>query len=404
MQRKTILISAATAVLLAAALAWAFAPRPIAVEMASASRGAFEVHIDEDAKTRLAERYTVAAPLAGRLARITLREGDRVDAGATVAQLSPMLPALLDERSQRELRARLEAAQAALQRADARVARAQTGLEQATTELRRSEQLAQQGFIAPTQLDNQRLAARGAQQEQRTAQEERHMASHEIEQARAALASTADRRGGTGSSFAVRSPIRGQVLRVLQASEGSVAVGTPLLELGDTGRMEVVAELLTTDALAARPGSAVHIERWGGPQPLQGVVARVEPAAFTKVSALGVEEQRVRVLIEITSPREQWQALGDGYRVGVRIVTLQQADALQVPLGAVFPRPGAATPNETAVFVLDGHRARLQPVTLGARNSRSAWLSGGLQAGQAVIVYPPAGLSDGARVQLRPRS
>ena len=221
------------------------------------------------------------------------------------------------------------------------------------------------------------------------------------------------RQGAAGAGqarFTVRAPVAGQVLRVLQASEATVALGTPLLELGDTGQLEVVAELLTTDALAARPGSRVLIERWGGPGTLEGRVRSVEPAAFTKVSALGVEEQRVRVVIDLISPRAQWQALGDAYRVSVRIVTLSEENAVQVPVSAVFPFPagaaasGAAAPAEAAshaVFVVDAGRARQVPVQLGGRNGSMAWIRSGLQPGSQVIVYPPAVVREGVRVRAR---
>ena len=215
------------------------------------------------------------------------------------------------------------------------------GLEQAKNEVRRSEQLSQQGFIAPTKLEDDRLAVVGAQKEVEAANAERHVATHDLEQARAALSAVRQPVGnGARRGFAVNAPVAGRVLRLLQTSEATVAVGTPLLEIGDTRRLEIVAELLTTDALAATPGSRVVIERWGGPATLEGRVRSVEPAAFTKVSALGVEEQRVRVLIDITTPPAQWQALGDGYRVSVRIVTLAEDKAVQVPVSAVFPLPG----------------------------------------------------------------
>ena len=203
-------------------------------------------------------------------------------------------------------------------------------------------------------------------------------------------------------AFELRSPVAGRVLKVHHQSETVVATGTPLLEVGDTRRMEIVAELLTTDALLAVPGSAVRIERWGGPDVLQGRVRLVEPAAFTKISALGVEEQRVNVLIDLTSPAAAWAALGDGYRVGVRIVTRSEANVLRVPVSAVFPLPadggGATGP---AVFVLDGGRARLQPVQLGARNGSEAWIQHGLTPGAKVLIYPPAAVQDGAKVRVR---
>jgi HlyD family secretion protein len=192
--------------------------------------------------------------------------------------------------------------------------------------------------------------------------------------------------------------VAGRVLKVHQASETNVTPGAPLVEIGDIAQLEVVAELLTSDALATRPGAAVRIERWGGPTVLQGRVRQVEPAAFTKVSALGVEEQRVNVLIDITSPAAEWAALGDGYRVGVRIVTRSEARVLRVPVSAVFPRPGG---EGAAVFVIDGAHARLRPVTVGARNGSQAWVQDGLAAGAKVIVYPPAAVADGVRVHVR---
>ena len=411
MKRKTGLVAAATVVVVALAVAWAFAPRPVAVELAPVTQGRFETTIDEDGKTRLADRYVISAPLAGRLARITLKEGDAVDADMPLALLSSVLPAMRDERTLRELQARVESADDTVQRAAARSARAQVSLDQAKNEVRRSEQLAQQGFIAAARLDADRLTSLGAQREVEAAAAERRIAAHDLEQSRAALGATREPAAGAGSrAFTVRAPSAGRVLRVLQTSEGAVALGTPLLELGDTRRMEIVAELLTTDALAALPGSRVMVERWGGPADLQGRVRSVEPAAFTKVSALGVEEQRVRVLIDITSPQTEWQALGDGYRVSVRIVTLAEDRAIQVPVSAVFPLPadaagdtngGPAAAARYAVFVADGGRARQVPVVLGARNGSAAWIRSGLAPGEQVIVYPPATVRSSVRIAAR---
>ena len=411
MKRKTWLVAAATVVVVALAVAWAFAPRPVAVELAPVTQGRFETTIDEDGKTRLADRYVISAPLAGRLARITLKEGDAVDADMPLALLSSVLPAMRDERTLRELQARVESADDTVQRAAARSARAQVSLDQAKNEVRRSEQLAQQGFIAAARLDADRLTSLGAQREVEAAAAERRIAAHDLEQSRAALGATREPAAGAGQrAFTVRAPSAGRVLRVLQTSEGAVALGTPLLELGDTRRMEIVAELLTTDALAALPGSRVMVERWGGPADLQGRVRSVEPAAFTKVSALGVEEQRVRVLIDITSPQTEWQALGDGYRVSVRIVTLAEDRAIQVPVSAVFPLPadaagdtngGPAAAARYAVFVADGGRARQVPVVLGARNGSAAWIRSGLAPGEQVIVYPPATVRSSVRIAAR---
>lgn len=411
MQKKTVMLGVGALVVLGALLAWAFAPRPLQVEDAAVVQGRFEAGIDEDAKTRLRDRYSISAPLAGRLARIALREGDAVQAGDVVARITPAMPALLDERSLREQQARVTAAQANVQRAAVRIERSRVAQEQARNDLRRSEQLAQQGFVAPTRLDTERLALQAADKDTDAAVQDQQVARADLAQARAAL-DVVQRPGSAPSAkaFEVLSPVAGRVLRVAQTSEGVVALGTVLVEVGDTAQLEVVAPLLSTDALQVRPGSPVRIERWGGPGVLQGRVRSVEPAAFTKVSALGVEEQRVNVLIDLTSPPAQWAALGDGYRVVARVLTREAPDATLVPVSALFPLPAdsaasgplvdAAAPR-MAVFVVEGGRARRTPVVLEARGSTHAWVKEGLQSGAQVVVYPPAVLTDGARVKVR---
>jgi len=397
MKRTTMLVGAGVLLVAAGLLAWAFAPRPIEVELATAKSGPFETTIDEDGRTRLTDRYLVSAPLAGRLARIGLREGDVVQAGDVVATLQPVLTPLLDERSQREQQARVDGTQAGVQQAGKRVEAARVALERAREELERSEQLARQGFIAPTKLSGDRLAMQAAQKDLEAAIEGQHVARHELEQARVALGVA--RAPAAGRPFALRAPVSGRVLKLHLSSEATVALGAPLLELGDTSRLEVVAELLTADALQARPGSRVRIERWGGPVALEGRVRRVEPAAFTKVSALGVEEQRVNVLIDIVTPQAAWAALGDGYRVGVSVLTRSEPQVLKLPVGAVFPQ--AAPAQGHAVFVADGGRARLQPVELRARNGSEAWVAGGVAEGMRVLVYPPSTVNDGVRIHER---
>jgi HlyD family secretion protein len=394
-QRK---IALGAGVLLALALlAWAFAPRPLAVEVGVADRGLFETLIVEEGRTRLRQTYTVSAPLTGRLARITLEPGDAVAVDAPVATLTPTLAPMLDERTERELAARVQAAQANVQRAASQAEAARVALTQAGSAMRRSALLVEKGFVSPIQAESDQLAVEAAQKALDAAVEGRKVAEFELAVARSAVAAVGGPGGGVARRFDVQAPVAGRVLRVLQPSEGVVALGTPLLEIGDTAQMEVVAELLTADALQARPGSAVRIEDWGGDGGLEGRVRAVEPAAFTKVSALGVEEQRVLVHIEITSDPARWQALGDAFRVGVRIVTESVADALRVPVSAVFPRPEGGH----GVFVIDGGRARVVPVTLGGRNGEHAWVRDGLTAGDTVIVYPPAAVADGVKVKVR---
>ena len=404
MKRSTLAGAAGAVALAVGLLAWAFAPRPLPVQTAAAVQGPFEMAIEEDARTRLRDRYVVSAPLAGRVGRITLREGDVVAEGDPLATLEPVLAPMVDERTLRDQQLQLERARAAVQSAEARVERADVARRQAVNEAVRSEQLAQQGFLAPSRLEADRLTVAAAQKELQAAQGDLRVAQFGAEQARAALAAVQQPAAAQRRSFVLRSPVRGTVLRVVQASEGSVGLGTPLVELGDTSRLEVVAELLTTDALQALPGRRVLIERWGGPITLEGRVRRVEPAAFTKVSALGVEEQRVRVLVDVADADKappEWRAIGDGFRVGVRIITLSETAALKVPVSAVFPTAhdgGAAQ----AVFTVEGGVARLRIVELGGRNGSEAWVRRGLSAGNTVVVYPPASLQAGQRVQAKP--
>lgn len=403
MTSKTWLYGAAGVAAMVALLAWALAPRPSQVEVGVVVKAAFEAGIDEDGRTRLRDRYTVSAPLSGRLERIRLREGDAVELDAVVATISPVLPPMLDRRTLDESKARLEAAQAQVQRAKARIARSEVMVKEAREKVRRGEQLLAKGFLPEAQLEDARLAEQSAQQELKTALEDHHVAVHESTQARAALVTVREPGGHADGGFTVRSPIAGQVMRVLQQSASVVQAGEPLLEVGDTGRIEVVAEFLTTDAMQIKPGALVHVGGWGRDLAMQGRVRLVEPSAFTKVSALGVEEQRVKVLIDLTGPASQWRGLGDGYRVAVRVVTLAMAEALQVPGGAVFPLPGDADggTGKVGVFTVEGGRAHLSRITVGARNDHHAWVREGLKAGATVIMYPATGLKEGDRVSVR---
>lgn len=401
---------AACGVTIALALTWAFVPRPVDVEAAAVTTGRFVQTVEEDGRTRLRDRYVVSASVAGRLLRPALREGDAVSAGDVLARIVPSAAPMLDERTARESLTRVAGAQAQRAAADARAARAAVAVEQALAEQQRSEALAGEGFLSANRLETARLALRAAQREADAARQERLVAEQALRQAR--IAAGVDTPGADGAArdpavnrggAVVRAPVAGHVLRVLHASEGPVAAGTPLFELGDLGSLEVVAELLTPDALRAPAGTPARIERWGGPDTLEGRVERIEPAAFTKVSALGVEEQRVLAVVSITSPRTAWQALGDGYRVGVSLQVRVVERARLVPSSAVFPHPAGDGPGRHAVFIIDAGRARLQPVTVGARQAGLTWLTEGPPDGTSVIVYPPATVVDAARVQVRPR-
>lgn len=374
-------------------LVWAFWPRPIEVEVGTVTRGVFERAVQEDGKTRLRERYVVSSPLTGRVQRIALKQGDAVTRDAVLATLWPVMPGLLDERSRQEQTERIGALEAAVRRAAANVERAKAALEQALADLRRSETLAQQGFVSPTQNETGRLTVRLRQKELDSARQEEDAAGHELQQARIAMRTFSQ--GGTGQrSWAIKSPVAGKVLKVNQQSEGLVQAGTALLEIGDPGDLEVVVDLLTEDAAQVRPGTPATLANWGGPDRLNARVRLVEPAAYTKVSALGVEEQRVNVVLDILTPPEQWRALGDGYKTDVRIVVQTQADALQVPVSALFPAGARA-----ALYAVETGRARRHEVEVLARNGSQAWIRSELAPGTVVILFPPASLGEDERVR-----
>jgi HlyD family secretion protein len=390
-----ILIAAAAAVM---ALAWAFMPRPVAVETAAVTRGHFEQTVDEDGKTRVRERYVVSAPLAGRVQRIILEAGDAVARGDVVAVMHPAAPPLIDARAEREFEERVGAAQAALARACTAVEHARAALAQNRADAQRTQKLAAQGFVSSTQLERDELKVTLSAREAEAAEFERHAAAHQLELARAAL--TRSRQGwqsGRGERLEIRSPVTGRVLRVTQESEAVVALGAQLLEIGDPSDLEVVVDVLSGDALQIAPGQRVRLERPGGAAAaLDGRVRRVEPSAFTKVSALGVEEQRVNVVIDLTSPREHWQNLGDAYRIDARIVVYRVDDAVKVPVSALF-RDG----KEWAVFVAEGDIARKRIIETTRRGTREALVDKGLSAGERVIVYPGDAVRDGGRISVR---
>jgi HlyD family secretion protein len=298
-----------------ALVAWAFYPTPLTVEVANVTQGKFERAVQEYGKTRVRDRYTVSSPLAGRVGRVLLTQGDSVALGDTVALLWPMAPALLDERTRAEQAARIEATASGLARTQANVGRAKAALDLADAELKRSEALAEQGFVSPNQNETGRINWRLRAQELESARQEENAARHELEQSRAARRQFAQAPlGGLQPGFAVKAPVAGKVLKVLQQSETSVVAGSGLVELGDPARLEVVVDILTEDATEVRPGAAVQLLNWGGAQVLSGQVRWVEPAAFTKVSALGVEEQRVNVVIDMTAPAMAvaWRRLQGG--------------------------------------------------------------------------------------------
>lgn len=381
-----------------ALLVVSFLPQPVPVDVSPVAQGRFEQTVDEDGKTRVRERYVVSAPLAGRVLRIQLKEGDAIERRGLLAVMVPAAPALLDVRTERELKERLAAAEDDRSRTQAVVDRAKAALKQAKTDLQRTQQLAKENLVPPSQLEQTELAVTIQTKELEAAEFQDNVAGHQVDLARAALLQT--RKGidprAAPDRLEIRSPVAGRVLRVVQESEAVVALGAPLLEIGDPSDLEVVVDVLTTDAVQIRPGMSVRIERYGATPPLDGRVRLVEPSAFTKVSALGVEEQRVNVVIDLVSPRDQQNTLGDGYRVETRIVVFSDEHAVKVPAGALF-REG----DRWAVFVLSGGRARKRVVEVGRRNGVEATIERGLDVDEQVIVYPSDAVKDGVRIKRR---
>ncbi len=371
----------------AAAAVLAFRPRPLAVETAAAARGPMQVTLDDQGETRVLDRFLIAAPVAGRLQRIVLRAGGRVRQGDVVARIQP---APLDPRERERLQARVQAAGAARQAAAAEVARARASLTQAERDRDRDRRLGEKNVIAPQELEQAELAAAVAQRGLEAAQYREQVAQYELSEARAGLLSAEGEAGGRGRVLQLRAPVAGRVFRVNEENERVVAAGAPLIELGDPGAMEVVTDVLSADAVQIRPGDPALIEDWGGPAPLAATVRTVEPSAFTKVSALGVEEQRVNVVLTLPHPPP---ALGDRFRVETRIVVWQAADVLRIPASALFRRGDAWN-----VFVVANGRARLRPLTIGHRSPDWAEVLSGLAAGTPVITYPSSDITDGVRV------
>lgn len=383
-------------------LVLAFWPQPIPVEFAYAKHGTVLVTVDEDGKTRIREKYVVSAPLSGRLLRIEMDPGDTVAAGETLlAVIQPRDPELLDARTIAQTEARVAAAEAAYERTRPQLERARIEADNAEAELVRARNVAGagEGVVTASELDAARARHRLATEAVRSAGYEQEIAKFEVEQAKAALLRSRSEptdESSDGWAFPIRSPIDGRVLRVFQESAAVVTAGAPLLELGSPSDLEVEVDVLSSDAVAIQPGDRVLLERWGGDRPLEGRVRLVEPAGFTKVSSLGVEEQRVNAIIDLVDPPEERTTLGDGFRVEARIVTDTAEDTLTVPNSALF-----RVTERWSVFRITDGKARLTPVELGRRNDRLAEVLGGLSEGDAVVAHPSDRVVDGVAVTER---
>ena len=379
---------------------YAMWPRPEPVDLASVLRAPLEVTINEEGVTRIRDVYVVSAPVPGRFSRTPREVGDRVVADETlVAVIRPTLPTFLDQRGRREAEARVRAAEAAVKLGEAEVRQAKAEWEFASGDLARAERLAKTSTISQRALDQARLDVEVRAAVHAKASADLAVRRQELESARARLIEPGDEAAGrddTNCCIDIRAPIDGEVMRIVTESEQIIPAGTPLLEIGDPDNLELTVDLLSTDAVQVRPGALAMIERWGGEAMLRARVRRIDSAGFTRVSALGIEEQRVRVTLDPVGDEEIWSQLGHDYRIYARIVVWQGDDVLQVPLSALF-RHG----DDWAVFRVAGGRARRAGVTLGQRNDRVAEVTGGLEAGEEVIVHPSDVVDDGVAVVAR---
>lgn len=373
-----------------AALIYAWLPKPIPVDTGAVHAGALEVVIEEDGHTRVHDRYVVSAPISGELARVELEAGATVTRGQVIARIAPPAPMMLDARSRAEAQARLAAAQAHQRQAATAIERARAAEELATREAERSTTLLGRGAITAAEHERTALAARLARSDLAAAELAQSAATAEVVGARAALG---DNAATTTAIATVGSPIDGRVLRVLRQSAGPVAVGTPIIEVGDPRALEVVVDVLSSDAPRLAIGAPATITQWGGDQPLHGRVRLVEPSAYAKVSALGIEEQRVDVVVALDGAPP---TLGDGFRVEAALEVWRGDRLVLVPASALI-----RDRDSWAVFAVVDDRAVRRPITIGHRGATEVEVTGGLAIGDRVVLHPSDVVVDGVRVAPR---
>ncbi len=394
-RRRILIITVSVAVILA--LVYGFMPKPAQVDMAEVKKGPMRVTIDEEGKTRVKDRFVVSAPVAGFLRRIELQVGDAIKKGQVVAELEPLRSSVLDPRSRAEALSAVSAAQATLNAIKEEERSTEATADYAKKNIERQKRLFDSGYVSKDTLDQVEADAKRAEAGRLSAAARVRAARAELERAGSLLGhSAADGAVDRERVVMVKAPAAGRLLKIHHESEGVIAGGEPMIDIGDPETIEVKAEVLSADAVKIKPGAAVLFERWGGSDPLSGVVRVVEPAAFTKISSLGVEEQRVLIIADITSVPEAWKRLGDGYRVEASFVIWEGKDVLQVPASALF-RKGEGW----AVFVVDRNRARLKEVVVGHRNGLVAEIISGLAEKEQVITHPDELIKDNVRVRLR---
>ncbi len=378
-------------------IVWALLPQPVPVDLATVATGPLEVTVEDEGITRIREVYTVSAPIGGKMRRTMREEGDDVTADKSiVASIEPTDPTFLDVRTQRVNEAAVQAAQAAVDLAEAQIKQARSQLEFTKSDLRRAEELATSHTISARALEKAKLDVDSAEAAVASAIATLEVRKRELESAKARMIQPGMAAAPSAACCVdVRSPIDGRVLRIIAKSEQVVQPGAPLIELGDPRDLEIAVDFLSRDAVRIKPGDPARIESWGGDVTLDAKVTRIEPTGFTKVSALGIEEQRVKVILDFTGPPEAWQKLGHGFRVVAR-VAIWRGEGLLVPLGALF-RQG----DNWAVFVAASGRAERRPVSIAERNLRAARVVEGLKAGEQVVLHPGDRVTDGVRIEPR---
>jgi HlyD family secretion protein len=387
----------ALAVALVAAFAIALRPSPTAVDLAKVERGPLRVTLDEEGETRVRERFVVSAPFPARVLRVELEPGEPVVAGETVlVTLRPGTPSLLNARDRASLEARVRSAEAAVGRARSQRDRARAELRFAESDYRRQSSLGKQGIVSTEIVEVAELGVETRRETLAATEYDVRTAQAELEAARAALLEAGAGDPGQSGVYQLRSPVSGVVLRRLRESEAVVVAGEPLLEVGEARDLEIVSDMLSTDAAQLRPGYPVEIEQWGGGDVLRGRVRRIEPSGFTKISALGVEEQRVWVVMDLVDPPERRLALGDGFRVEVRVVVWEGKDVLQVPTSALF-----RDEQGWKVFAVENGNAVRRAVEVGPQNGLAAEIRSGLKEGDQVILHPSGEIAEGVAVQER---
>ncbi len=384
-------------VVIIALLAWGFWPQPVLVEAVAAMRAPLAVSIEEEGRTRVIDRYIVSAPVDGVACRVQLEVGDPVKKGQVLLGITPLESQIMDPRSRAQAKARVSAAGSALRAAQEEAQAATAAQEYAATELERLQPLIEEGLIARDAFNRAETEAKTSAAAKRSADFNVDVAGYDLEAARTLLQySAATASGIPAERVPVRAPIDGRILKVQHECEGAVRTGDPLFEVGDPTALEIEVDVLSADAVKIKPGMQVLFDRWGGEQPLQGRVRNIEPVGFTKISALGVEEQRVLVISDFTSHGEQWQRLGDGYRVEAHFILWQEDDVLQVPASSLFRYK-----QGWAVFVIDGNRASRREIKVGQRNGLNAQILAGVATGEMVINHPSDAVEDGRSVKQR---